>query len=358
MAAGTISLLTSHYLKNAKIKESILTSEWDLVVIDEIHNYSANQIKTFENFILAGTPVLFFGGYEEVIRSKLSTIPAEKVHYIIENRNLSPVALKLNPIKYKETQAEVRIRTLLDEIIAGVRDMPNGDMTKKFIVTSFESSPLALGTVLQDQIEFWRPIRNKLAHTLQLLPSDVSVDGRRMENIVGDRSLLGDLDRDSPPDLSLSISELNVLLSNMEELKILGYELEVDSKLDAFLRFYEDVTSDTNTGIHIILTRYRPTANYLVGSLEELSSSVQEFTLSDEHDIISPIDGNHQFFVLTWDSIKKLVGVEKSIDSLFIYDMHHEKGLMPRQYNLLSRFKNAKSPDKLKTNYLEIERDQ
>jgi hypothetical protein len=357
-AEGTISLLTSHYLKNKKIKESLLTPEWDMVIIDDIDSYSINNIKYFEKFILAETPVLFFGGSGEVLTSKLSNTLSGKVHYIIEDRNLSPFELKLHPIKYKETIAEIRIRTLLKEVAERVRKMPTGDMVEKFIITSFESSPIALGAVLQDQIEFWKPIRNKLAHSLQLLMSDISVDGRQIENIVGDQSLLRDLDPDSPPDLSLDILELNIHLKQLEDLRNLGYNLEVDSKLDAFLQFYKDVITDTKTGIHIVLTRYKPTATYLVGSLEELSPSVQEFTLSDENDIISPIDGQNRFFVLTWDSIKKLFGVEKSIDSLFVYDMPLEKGLMPRQYNLLSRFKNTKAPDFLKTNYLEIERDQ
>jgi hypothetical protein len=352
---SSIYLLTSHYLKNKKIRESIFESDWDLIIIDDIESYTERDLKRFGELISTGAPILFFGNNAQRIKGNLKELSPDRVEYIEDSIQINRPEVHFKPIPYEMTHTELNIQRIFNDAIIQVLKLPKGNSFKRILSTAFASSPMALGSVVGDQINFWKPIRNKAAHSLQLNLNDFDIDDQKLENIVNDQTLLSEINNGLPTDIRINTTSLLLYIELLIELRNALFELDVDSKLDALLNHYGELIKTGRTGLHIIVTKYKSTATYLAGSLEGIFPSVKEFTMNTEHDVLSNVDGNNQIIILTTNSFKKLKGIEKTIESLFLYDLSTEREFKSPQYVTLYRFRFPDRLSGLKVNYLKCD---
>jgi superfamily II DNA or RNA helicase len=267
---NSVILMSIDLAKLQDIRASLVSTRWDLLVIAESHMLSGKRLDLFRAMIkanslnkallLTATPRSEIDGVEPYI------IRHEEVTNWNGEFLFPKIQRKVHIIEYKRSSEESSFLSRLvdvgDELINA---FATGGLQRELLLRSSSSAIYTVETVLSRFLEGWQPMRNKLAHGVVPLASDLDKMQSHLTTVIAEF-----IDNpDSPITPIKNTDSFLQVFSAVEDLLESLYEISEDSKIESLIRYLQRDTRDKNAHV-CIWTSFVTTANYLNTSLDSL----------------------------------------------------------------------------------------
>ncbi|MEO7839167.1 MAG: DEAD/DEAH box helicase family protein [Anaerolineales bacterium] len=342
--ARSISIVSLQMAASEEIKKSILSVQWDLIIIDEVEHVVAGSkhaslIKMMIEeqiakriLILSNLPptMLSRANKKRFLNSKLFD-NFETTNW--NRRNIfsgqSIREVKFTIINYERTKDEVSF----------IKKYTN--LSKWLLEKNFQNKIRSrlVSSSLYAAEESLRSLRNRLVHDDLNSVLDISETGKEF---VKDEELLGDTNL-IHIDKKLSKKDFLNLKNDLSLTFDLLDEIQVDSKFNALLKVIKDIQNKKqNTWIY---ASYQSTISYLHSSLSETSPNIYQIhgqmPSRQASETIQRFRDEGGILIASTSLLK---GVDLPLDSLVLYDIPESENLMYVTFTRLS------NPSRKKTN--------
>ncbi len=263
-------LMSIDLAKRRDMTGSLTTVEWDLVVIDGGHLLTAERQSLTERLIQGrrAKRALF-----------LTAIPGEQAHDInrrvwrleeLVDWNRTPLftmpTKRLVTVEYQRTEQEHQFLHALENFAGElVKRTQAGRIHGALLVRAASSSIFTAESMLRRLLETWRPIRNRLAHGM-----DVTADDLKDSQLLLDSALDESEPLEVPEQLNINVHDLMFLYRELENLLERIVEVATDSKLDTLSGHLTRQRQHDGTAHVCVWTSFVSTVQYLTSSLEDL----------------------------------------------------------------------------------------
>jgi ERCC4-related helicase len=252
---GVVAVLGADFAKQPDILESVANTHWNVVVVDEAHQFRGTRAETLRRIAAAADRVILttttFAKFEppDAFSADDTTVVEWRLDQLLDQKHdisaaapppiLNEVAFTLTPAELGLHNAVTRLRDVFEK-----SEEPQRDIARA-LMRSLQSSPPAVEGVLRRLVE-------RLAADDGAKPFSRSSEGRLTDN-----------HSDMKIDLFTAHEAARVAGQALARIE----EISFDSKLNAFWSVLGPLMSATSQRI-CVLTDYRATLFYLAAEIE------------------------------------------------------------------------------------------
>jgi superfamily II DNA or RNA helicase len=269
-------LMSIDLAKRQDIKALLVSTRWDLLVIAESHMLSGQRLDLYHSMVKANSMnkalLLTATPYTDTpLSEKIGVDP-----YIIRREDVTDwqdiplfqcLKRKVYTIEHERSSEESLFYSRLVDVGNELSNaFVTGEFYKELLLRSASSSIYTAETVLSRFLEGWRPMRNKLAHGVAPVASDIDIMQTHLEALIAEVI-------DNPDSPNIPVKDTDSFLkifSAVEDLVESLYDISEDSKIESLIKYLRK-DSRYKTEHLCIWTSFVTTANYLCTSLDSLN---------------------------------------------------------------------------------------
>jgi hypothetical protein len=255
---GSVVILSLDFAKQEDIADSLVHSEWDLLMVDEVHNARGERARLLVALLPKAKRAILATAVQATAIRDLAP-DATIVQWLpndIRDVSGNPIATfavsEVTEHVFGLHETESRLRAVVAEP-SPIANLPHGELMVNLLLRSLDSSPAAMERALRTLAE-----RASRSAVVADEPEADESEHLAIENITDNRE-----------QITTFVERCLTLLEDVEH----------DSKLDAFRGLFQNIRA-TSPGAALVVCNFVSTVYYLVAELEQVG--VPSLTLHGE----------------------------------------------------------------------------